>query len=170
MILSPLQDTAMFGNFDWIRVKPRITQKFGLNPQMYKQFKMKGHNGIDFGIPVGTPIFSPCDGIITVKDSGKKGYGLHVRIKTTHKPKEIVLGHFSRIVKMSNTKISVGDYIGLSGNTGFSTGAHLHLGMRRLGEQGKLVSEYDNGYYGYIDPIEYMICWKGTLTKNTLET
>ena len=59
VLLSPIQNSAIFTK-DWIQRRPRITQNFGLNPQIYEQFNMRGHNGVDYGVSVGTPIYSPC--------------------------------------------------------------------------------------------------------------
>jgi len=173
MIISPLQNTAEFRFFDWRNKKPRISQKFGKNKQMYAQFGMNGHNGIDYGVPIGTPIFSPIEGEAQVVFSSS-GYGKHVRIRSEVKGKEIVIGHFSEIFIKDGDTIGLGDKIGLSGNTGYSTGPHVHIGLRLLDGVGKApiwkrgIKDYGNGFYGYIDPLPYMINWKGTHMQNTL--
>ena len=41
-----------------VEEKYRISQAFGLNPQIYKRFGMKGHNGIDYACPQGTPVYA----------------------------------------------------------------------------------------------------------------
>ena len=96
MILSPLQDGAMFGKADWIRTAPRINQYFGGNYVTYVRFGMKGHNGIDFGCPIGTPIFAPFDGEVTALET-TDGYGIHAKIRSRDKLLECVLGHLSQI-------------------------------------------------------------------------
>lgn len=174
MILCPVQNTAVLKQ-NWVQVRPRISQKFGITPfsDVYKQFGMIGHNGRDYAIPVGTPIFAPMDGEIIVKDSGKEGYGLHIRIRNDQKDLECVLGHLSETLVYGGRKINMGDKIALSGNTGFSFGPHLHCGFRRLRPSDKdvwswEVLDYDNGYFGYFDHEEFEITWKGTFLKNTL--
>jgi murein DD-endopeptidase MepM/ murein hydrolase activator NlpD len=172
MILHPIQNKAVLKT-DWIQSRPRITQPFGLNPQIYSKFGMKGHNGIDFGIPTGTKVFAPMDGIVKVKDDGINGYGLHVKIRNEFKASEIVLAHLSRSSVQSGQRVNTGDLIGYSGNTGFSTGPHLHVGLRNLKPDDSdifkwRVLEYDNGYKGYVDFYEFLVTWKGNYLKNTL--
>lgn len=138
---------------------PFITQVFGKNPAIYNQFGLKGHNGIDFRASIGTPIHSPIAGIIyEVGDQGDKGYGKFVRIRSPY-GLEIVLAHLSRIDVKKDQKIPLGDLIGLSGNTGFSTGAHLHMGVRRYDTQSGRIQNTDNGFAGYEDFNSYLIQW-----------
>lgn len=179
MILCPIQNTSS-KMFDWIGVfidwkqqRPRITQTFGKNPQIYSQFGMKGHNGIDYGVPVGTPIFAPFSGWVKAKnDSG--GYGKHIKIRSKEKRLECCLGHLIRFNVKNGDYVNMGDVIGLSGNTGFSTGPHLHFGIRTLLYAGDKdvfkwpVDNYNNGYFGYWDQLPYTITWKGTSLKNNL--
>lgn len=172
MITCSVQNTGIF-NGVWVQKRPRITQYFGENPQIYSKFKMKGHNGLDYGVPVGTKVFAPMDGIVKVKDSGVQGYGLHVKIRNSFKAAEMVVAHLSRASVVSGGKVNAGDLIGYSGNTGFSTGPHVHEGFRLLKPtDGDIytwpVLNYDNGYLGYIDYIDWVVCWKGTLVQNTL--
>ena len=172
MILSPLQNKAAFiGNY--IQVRPTITQEFGLNPNVYKQFNLRGHNGIDFRCISGTPIFAPMDGVVKTADTGNSGYGLHIRIRNAAKCIEIVLGHLSNHSLMPGQRVSMGDKIGESGNSGFSTGSHLHMGVRFLNPSNKDVwawdvKDVDNGYAGYVDFLDKVICFKGTLILNNL--
>ena len=172
MILSPLQDGAMFGKADWIRTAPRISQYFGGNYVTYVRFGMKGHNGIDFVCPIGTPIFAPFDGEVTALET-TDGYGIHAKIRSRDKLLECVLGHLSQI-KTTKRYVKMGDVIGYSGNTGFSTGPHLHFGVRRLLDKKETelselpIEDYGNGFFGYFDPLPFLIRWKGTFEKNSL--
>lgn len=173
MLLSPVENTAVLEQ-QWIQRRPRISQHFGLNPQIYSQFGMKGHNGIDFGIPVGTKIFAAEHGECRTKDSGKAGYGLHVKVRNPYKGAECVYAHLSEVVVPDGHTVNPGDLIGYSGNTGFSTGPHLHFGRRLLkhGAEDALwawaVLDYNNGFYGWYDCIDQLITWKGTFLKNNL--
>jgi murein DD-endopeptidase MepM/ murein hydrolase activator NlpD len=142
----------------------RITQKFGLNRPRYAPFGLNGHNGIDFGVPVGTPIHSPVEGIVTVVgDQGKEGYGKYVRIVTgaldaKGRYKEITLAHLSeQYVKVGDIVYQL-DPIGLSGNTGFSTGPHLHSGLRFLNVNKQYI-DYNNGFKGAVDYLQYLRAW-----------
>lgn len=175
MILCPVQNTAVLKT-GWVQQRPRITQVFGVNPQVYSQFGLKGHDGIDLGIPVGTPLFSPIEGTIKLKDTGDKGYGLHIRIRGGGK--EVILGHMSKVLVQDGAHVKMGQSLGLSGNTGFSTGPHLHFGLRYIEEGNKTqpdlylwtVKDYNNGFFGYVDPLPYMITWKGTLLDDNLKS
>lgn len=140
MFLSPKQSQIV------------ITQRFSERPLYYKKYGLKGHNGIDLRAPVGTPLFAPIDGIITEGDQGKSGYGKFVRIINDHY--ECVVAHLSEIIDGSK-EIRFGSPIGLSGNTGDSTGPHIHMGIRKL-KDGKIVNQ-DNGYSGFLDFLPYLL-------------
>jgi len=173
MLLCPIQNSAIKYT-DWVQKRPRVSQGFGGNPDMYAQFNMKGHNGIDYAVPVGTPVFAPTDGIARVRDSKSDGYGLYVKIRNSYTAREVVLGHLSKVFVKDGERVYVGQKIALSGNSGFSTGSHLHEGFRRIIPQtGDVfnwkVEDYDNGYFGYVDHSEYSVTWKGSLIFNTVE-
>ncbi len=142
----------------------RVTQKFGGNKQIYKQFGLEGHNGVDFAGPRPgdkIPLYSPYNGKIVKVGYGKSGFGNYVRILTdgdaNGEQREFTLAHFHSInehVKEGGYAY-LGDPLGIMGNSGFSTGVHLHLQMRRL-KNGKVLN-YNNGYKGAIDFFPYMI-------------
>jgi len=132
-----------------------ISQDFGENPKAYAKFGLKGHNGQDIACPVGTDIFSPIDGICVIQQTAG-GYGLYARITEVGNKvrRQIVLGHLSKITYKAYLKgemsfeVKAGEKIALSGNTGNSTGAHLHWGLRRLSHDGYVLNS-NNGYAGY---------------------
>lgn len=169
MLPCPLQNTAKFKMITWVQQRPYITQKFGERPEVYKQFGLDGHNGIDYRCKVGTPVFAPIEGKVRVKkDQG--GYGYHVKIRNKY-GKEVVLAHLSEFYVKDGEHVFELQKIAASGNTGFSSGPHLHFGFRRL-KIGKgniytwSVDNYDNGYLGYIDQINFVYTWKGGHLKN----
>ena len=169
MLLCSLQNSAVLN----IQKRPRVTQRFGENPAMYKKFGLAGHNGLDYGVPEGTAVFAPMDGIIRVTDSGENGYGLHIKLRNSSRASEAVLGHLSKVLVQDGQEVRMGDKIGLSGNTGYSTAPHLHEGFRRLIPSSVSlwdwqVEDVNNGFSGYVDHADYSICWKGTLFNNTL--
>ncbi|WP_198665999.1 M23 family metallopeptidase [Tropicimonas sp. IMCC34043] len=86
------------------------------------------HEGIDMASSLGTPIYSTADGV--VEEAGwHSGYGRMVKIKHEFGI-ETVYGHMSRTRVTPGQKISKGDRIGDMGNTGRSTGTHLHYEVR----------------------------------------
>ena len=111
-----------------------ITQYFGTtafstqNPQVYNG---SGHNGLDFGINVGTPIYSALAGTVVGTgntDTACNGvsYGKWVLIKHAN-GLTTLYGHLSVISVSAGDKLTTHQKIGLSGNTGYSTGPHLHF-------------------------------------------
>lgn|GEM_PF-466724 len=90
------------------------------------------HHGIDYAVYVGTPIYAPADGVVAVTRKSNKGSGNFLRISHS-------FGFTSSYSHLKAFKVSRGDYvkkgdlIGLSGNTGLSTGSHLHYEIRLVG-------------------------------------
>ena len=89
--------------------------------------QMRRHAGIDWAGPVGTPIMAAGSGVI--EEAGFKGeFGNYVRIRHANGYKT-AYGHMSRYAQgiISGTRVTQGQVIGFVGNTGFSTGPHLHF-------------------------------------------
>ena len=86
----------------------------------------KPHRGVDYSAPTGTPVMSTGDGKI-VKAGNMNGYGITVVIKHNMKYKSLY-AHLSKIAKgiKPGKKVQQGQVIGYVGNTGMSTGPHLH--------------------------------------------
>ena len=131
-----------------IGTKPGIykTQGFSENPQIYAQFGMKGHNGIDWAAPKGTPVYAVCDGKL-IFGNDPNGYGIFARIYMNDL--DFVFGHFEKINGPAR-EVKEGEIIGYVNSSGFSTGNHLHFGVRKI-INGQVV-DYNNGYFGYFDP------------------
>ena len=98
----------------------RITQRF--NPPT--------HYGIDYSCVVGTPIYAACDGVAYPGDQGANGFGRYVRIEDGD-GLYVYTAHMSTFAVSDFDEVQAGDLIGLSGNTGNSTGPHLHFEVRR---------------------------------------
>ncbi|MCV2448942.1 M23 family metallopeptidase [Paracoccus sp. DMF] len=88
----------------------------------------RAHEGIDMAAPVGTPIFSTGDGVV-VFAGWQRGYGNLVKIQHALGT-ETRYGHMSKIRVKVGQKVSRGSRIGDMGNTGRSTGSHLHYEVR----------------------------------------
>ena len=90
-----------------------------------------GHNGVDIGAPVGSPILAAAEGVVlAAKPSGYNGgYGKMVIISHPNGT-QTVYGHLSSVYVTTGQSVSKGEQIGESGNTGRSTGPHLHFEVR----------------------------------------
>ena len=163
MILHPLQNKAI-KHLEWIQLRPTITQHFGVNKDAYKKFGLAGHNGIDLRAQVGTPVFAPVDGIVDVRNYGRKSYGRHIRIKNDRLL--IILAHLNETLIKDGQFVRMGEMIGRTGNSGYSSGPHLHIGGYYL-EEGRIVN-IDNDFAGAINLEAGMITWKGTHTTHNL--
>ena len=82
------------------------------------------HKGVDFAMPQGTPVLSVGDGeVVVAKRSGAAGYYVAIRHGRTYTTRYM---HLRKILVKPGQKVKRGDRIALSGNTGRSTGPHLH--------------------------------------------
>ncbi|MBI4993625.1 peptidoglycan DD-metalloendopeptidase family protein [Candidatus Wolfebacteria bacterium] len=109
----------------------RITQHQGEVSYLYKG---KPHNGLDIGAPIGTPVYAAEDGKVEAVDNNDRSYyrkyqyGKYVFIKHNNNMSTLY-AHLSKQVARVGDIVKRGDLIGYSGNTGYSTGAHLHFGV-----------------------------------------
>ena len=101
-----------------------ITQKFG-----EKYTNEAGHNGIDYALPMGTPVLAAADGIVHVAGIDNTGYGNYVIIKHTWNAGTLY-GHLRNWNVIPGQSVKAGDIVGYSGNSGNSTGPHLHFEYR----------------------------------------
>ncbi len=106
----------------------KINDVFGYRPR-----RRRAHAGLDIKVNVGDTIRSAFDGKVRiVKDQGRRGYGKYIVIRHDN-GLETVYGHLSKQLVDENQLVRAGDVIGLGGNTGRSTGSHLHFETRFLG-------------------------------------
>lgn len=114
-------------------VAGRVTQWWGENPYSSLGYGEAGHNGIDFGCMVGTPVVAMAAGRVTQALEAKTGYGVRVRIAHNDGVYVSLYAHLSKLLVRNGEMVTRGQTIGLSGNTGNSTGPHLHFGLYRYG-------------------------------------
>lgn len=107
----------------------RITDIFGYRPR-----RRRVHNGLDIKVLVGDTIRAAFDGKVRiVKNQGRRrGYGQYIVIRHDN-GLGTVYGHLSKQLVSEEQLVKAGDVIGLGGNTGRSTGSHLHFETRFLG-------------------------------------
>ena len=104
----------------------RITSKFG--PR-----RRRMHKGIDLKVLVGDTIRAAFSGKVRIRNFERRGYGNYLVIRHPN-GLETVYGHLSKTLVEPNQIVRAGDPIALGGNTGRSTGSHLHFETRFLGQ------------------------------------
>ena len=112
-----------FGKILWPVKSGRITSKFGnRNHPVLKSVKF--HRGVDIAVSLGTPVYAGIRGIVTF--AGKRGnYGNLVEIEGSDGIK-VRYAHLSKINVVAGQRVSDGEKVAETGNTGMSTGPHLH--------------------------------------------
>ena len=88
-----------------------------------------GHNGLDFGVVVGTPVEATMDGKVVYAGWNNQGYGNLVIVENGDY--KTYFAHLSSIPVSVGDSVAAGSTVGLSGNTGNSTGPHLHYEIRQ---------------------------------------
>ena len=112
-----------FGKILWPVKYGKITSKFGnRNHPVLKSVKF--HRGVDIAVSIGTPVYSGIKGKVTF--AGRKGnYGNLVEIEGNDGIK-VRYAHLNSIDVVTGQKVSDGEKVAETGNTGMSTGPHLH--------------------------------------------
>jgi len=167
--------TSGSGVLAWPLDTVHITQYFGTTAfSLSGAYNGSGHNGLDMGTPVGTPVKAVLSG--TVQGTGNTdaypgcySYGKWVLIKH-YNGLSTLYAHFSLIKVSAGQTVTTGDIIGYSGNTGYSTGPHLHFGVYasqgvqivKMGDIKKVTncggaSVPVASLNAYMNPLDYMI-------------
>lgn len=111
----------------------RLASRFGLRADPMGGYDTRFHEGIDIANCSGTPVYASADGIVRFTGS-QPGFGNAIRIRHDASGLETVYGHLDTFKVKARDKVSRGDLIGLMGNTGRSTGPHLHYEVRQSGK------------------------------------
>jgi len=126
--------TARKGILRWPLDKIRITQTFGQSSfALSGAYNGKGHNGIDLGSPLGTPVKAALSGTVigtgnTDAYRGCYSAGKWIMIKHVN-GLSTMYGHLSQISVVTGQAVATGQIIGNVGATGYATGPHLHLSV-----------------------------------------
>lgn len=114
----------------------RISSPFGMRIHPLTKVETM-HNGIDFACPVGTPVYAMAGGTVFQcgwqdEHNPKKGLGYRVWQEAEVDSVHVYLwyGHLNQLVGGIGRKLKPGDLVGYSGNTGASSGPHLHVQAR----------------------------------------
>lgn len=150
-------DDASEGDGDgkYIKYLDNITTPYSPNgPPKGYPFNW-AHPGIDLPYRY-EKVQTPLEGTVQTKDTGNVGFGHHVIVKA--KPYDAIFGHMSKWAVKNGQHVNVGDTLGTSGNTGSSTGAHLHYEMNKHGK-GSMTGNS-------IDPVKWLKSHNGSGSKN----
>lgn len=108
----------------------------------YGPRRRRMHRGVDVKVYIGDTIRSAFDGKVRVVNYERRGYGKYVVIRHDN-GLETIYGHLSKQLVGENQIVKAGEPIGLGGNTGRSTGSHLHFETRFLGKDINPVRMFD---------------------------
>lgn len=162
--------TGKIGVLAWPLANIRITQYFGRTVDAARLYVSGSHNGVDFAASIGTPVKSALSGVVaatgnTDAQPGCYSYGKWVLVKHPNGLSSLY-AHLSVISVTAGKEVATGDILGMSGNTGYSTGPHLHFGL--FATAGMRVEKYASSNYcknvtvpladksAYLDPMQYL--------------
>lgn len=108
-----------------LQFTPRVSSSF--NPRRFHPVtkRLAPHKGVDFAVPTGTPIIAPADGVVEHIAYQANGAGRYIKLRHGGQYTTVYM-HLSKQLVSVGQSVKKGDRIALSGNTGRSTGAHLH--------------------------------------------
>lgn len=127
----------------------RVASGFGMRIHPILKIR-KMHPGMDFTAPTGTPIYSSGDGVVEKVKTARGGYGKHIVINHGY-GYQTLYAHMNEYNVKRGQKVNRGDVIGYVGNTGRSTGPHLHYEVIKDGVKINPVNFYSND----LTPEEY---------------
>lgn len=149
-IPNPADGVYLHPPFDGVYT---IGQLWGENSAFYARYSydgvpLLGHNGVDFSTPVGAALRAVDDGVVLRADFEAGGFGNFVLLG--HSWGESIYAHLSAFEVNVGQTVTRGQLIGRSGNTGASTGPHLHFAIR--------IHPYTrgDGWGGFSDPLPYL--------------
>jgi murein DD-endopeptidase MepM/ murein hydrolase activator NlpD len=152
-----------------------ITQLFGKTVGAEKLYVSGSHNGVDFRASIGTPVKVVLDGVVTGTGNtdiypGCYSWGKWVLVRHDN-GLSTIYGHLSVISVTVGQELSTGNVIGYSGNTGYTTGPHLHVTV--YATQGLKIEKFVNSRgckeaiipladtKAYLDPMIYFPAYNG---------
>lgn len=154
---GPEPPPAEFKAAVWPTVTKHVTQEFGDNPEDYAQFNLPGHEGIDLVAPIGTPYFAIAAGVV-VKVSDKRSdgtpsaYGWHVIVDHENGYTSLYAHAVPNPPVTVGQRLGAGHILAFSGNSGHSSGHHLHLTIKKDG----YTAPGWGCCPGYIDPWPFL--------------
>jgi len=135
---DPADKTSVENQVSSVLVSGRLTSEYGEAFDPFKEGKKRWHRGLDIAAPTGTEIYAPADGVIKAATNlydGKPAYGTVVVIETKDGT-STMLAHLDRFLVEAGQRVTKGTPIATVGNSGKSTGPHVHI---ETSQNGKLV-------------------------------
>lgn len=182
-LFTPLRTVWAFGSYDepvdaYYKFDRGInkTNMFGANKEYYKQVGfVNGHNGLDIECPDEAEIVASHDGWVRKEHDEEKdrnaGFGveivsdkMYIFLDGSESYVKTIYWHNKKNLVNKEDKVKKGQAIALADNTGFSTGTHLHFGLKKCDKEGN-TQNWLNGYYGAIDPYPYLQYWDDKVSE-----
>lgn len=146
-----------------------ISQKYGNNKAYYLKVSggtlKNGHEGVDWATPTGVKILAPFNGIILrdIESSVKNVYGGHIVVWDPVQKCAVWFCHLSSNSVVRGQIVKAGQVLGRTGNTGNTTGPHLHVNFVQTDAYGNRLNT-NNGSLGFLNILDpKLVQWK--LTK-----
>ena len=115
--------------------EPEVTQRFGDNYEVYMQrYGIPGHNGIDWAANIGDPVLAAYDGVMLASGYDDNGYGLFVTVQHEQGLRTTYAHLIDAGPYAPGVEVKKGEKIAVSGDSGWSSGPHLHFGVTLDGE------------------------------------
>ena len=142
---------------------PKFTNRItGFYGQIYNSYS---HEGMDISAVIGTPVYAAYDGIVAYSDNEPTTYGEYIRTYHPELDTCFFYGHLSERLVSTQNSVKQGQLIGYTGNTGNSTGPHLHFEVRAMTPSGSYkVWKTGQPLYrqnGRVDPLGWLTGWLG---------
>jgi murein DD-endopeptidase MepM/ murein hydrolase activator NlpD len=141
----------------WPADSGTITQGFGEHPELYRRWGLPGHEGLDIQAPQNAKIYACADGTVLRVDRyggdpAAMRYGNSLRLE--HAGGYVtVYAHLAQVLVKVGEVVRAGQVIGLAGATGNSSGAHLHLSLKRAGASAAGQTTYPRDF---LDPTPFL--------------
>lgn len=152
---KPPEPPAAFELTHWPTDFRTITQAFGARPEVYEKYGFPGHEGVDIRALMGTPFYAAAAGkVAKVTDRRADGtpsnYGWYVVLDHGGGWSSLYAHAAANVPVEVGDAVAAGDVIAYSGNTGNTTGPHLHFTLKHAGTQ------LPGWPAGYVDPTPYL--------------
>ncbi len=157
--------------FSWPLDNVFVTQRFGITSSSGRLYASGSHSGIDFRASVGTPVRAMADGVVegigdTDLSCRGASFGKWVFIRYNNGLAS-TYGHLSLATAQEGQKVRRGDIVAYSGNTGYSTGPHLHVSVYAseavkvdskpsISCKGKIFRQPLAARTAYLDALQYL--------------